>query len=263
MLSDERFRSSHFVWQVSESTTQVPVRMSVNLSSDVIERLSGMVNKARHDATYELETRIGKLSASGFQAQVTRDHMNVLLTAMDKHASSSDPTISYTDDSWHEHEDYMFYDEEGQHVRCRTTYTDENIETSYVTKRRVACVDLMSHHYDVRVVLSKEVERNVDDLPSTAQPYMVRIKQTRNYTAKRSPFDITCAMTWSGTSRTSAEDNQSHEPVFEIECEFNHHACVTSSNYSGRSDSYIARSLLQKTVNLMMCDSNVTFQLRS
>lgn len=230
---------------------------STNRDGHRLDELARMVAIARADDRVELETRIGVCRGLGFKSGIARDHMDQLIELMDEHALERDSTLRCLDREWVETEDYIFVDEAGRRLRTRVTYGNEGMSATTVHKRKLRDVTLRTRRAAIRVSASLEDEivasSSGASLPVAVRPSHVRIKQTRRFACTNSPFIVSCFMVWEGSSFEEAERQQaSDEPTFEVECELSQHDETRRSYLMKHSDRYVARSLLCKTMDLML-----------
>ena len=164
--------------------------------------------------------------------------------------------IQVPNSEWEETEDYM-YMHQGESLRTRVSFSADTLQPSVSTlhKKQIQTLTLCSHIYDIRISLALEEPKENPNI--LIMPQHVRFKQTKNIKSLTSPYIISCNMVWSGSTATEAEKIQaSGEPIMELECEVYLHS--DKDYVATHSSRHIAKSILMKSVNLML-DDHVVF----
>jgi hypothetical protein len=178
--------------------------------------LTDFIARCRQDPSLELEARLGRCVNGRFVPGVDRAYMHALVKSLDDTTN----VASHSEGRWDEVEDFLFQ-HRGQRLRTRVSFADGEVRPQSVCKTVLSSLTLMTHRWDVRVSLSRETTVPNQDLPSVCRTDHVRIKQMRAFEVTTSPFRMDCAMVWSGSVRSEAEQRQTSEnPTFEVECEF-------------------------------------------
>lgn len=208
----------------------------------------------------ELEGRLGRLTASGFDPDVGSSVFCLLLQMLEAF-----PRWSHVD-PWQDTQD-IFYNadlpgyvigETDQSLRpllVRTTVkasSDETISLSHIVKKKVGKVDLRlqsidvgccaletptpgnhQKHIDARVALCFEFPVPQELLPVAVIPEFVRIKQRKRFYlgslgVAKDCFSFDLSVVYKGHTRTEAEAKQlkGDEASFEVECE-----CLAPKDY--------------------------------
>ena len=200
----------------------------------------------------ELEARFGELKACRFVSGVKREQMETIIEELLQFAAKS-RHASAVDTAWVEHQDFFFAHGDKQ-MRTRVRYDSANMQMSSETieKRPVSAVTChsargaQSHSHAIRVAL--KVEKPATKVAPIVNPTFVRIKQTRRFLVGAGAWAYDFSLTWSGATKTEAEESQRHcDPAFEIECEL-----VKAEQYlRDHDDERVARSILLKMIDLL------------
>ena len=211
---------------------------------DAVAAIEPIVKLLRQYPEAELEARLGTIKSDRFSAGVDRGTIDRIIDMM-----IASPHVK-GDEDWKEEQDF-FFEQNGSHLRTRVTYDNSTltIHPSTIKKTNIATKNIKvfgSNNIDIRVSLKQETEVvHVDPCVNTT---LVRIKQHRRFVTDSETWAFDFAMTWSGKTKTEAEESQScKDPEFEVECEL----IDTKKELAVRSDRYIALSLLLKMKDLL------------
>ena len=222
-----------------------------------IPDVTGLVVLLREDPAKELEARFGVVNKKGrFVTGSTRDDIEALLEMMQ---SSQHVTGG---EEWVEHQDFFFDAPKGGQYRTRVQYDASGMrlksETILKETAGAHCVRVCNaqrEHAGVDVRVALKTEKPVPDPPSCVETVYVRIKQCRQFVTTCNTWAFDFSMTWSGKTKTQAEQAQrSQDPVFEVECEL----IDAEKALALHSNDRIAASLLLKVHDLLR-DTNRVF----
>jgi len=162
-----------------------------------------------------------------------------------------------SDHDWVEEQDFFFLVDDVQH-RTRVQYDSTTMQ---ITPTTIQKKNLATHTFvvtdrnlpigiDMRVSLKSE--ETVEHLMPCVQTTLVRIKQRRRFITLDRKWAFDFSMSWSGTTKTKAElEQSSRDPVFEIECEL----LDAPATLASKDDARIAASLLLKACDLLPSDT--------
>ena len=201
----------------------------------------------------EINARLGVWTANSFDSNIGTDMFCAILHLMDSYSR-----WSHTKD-WAESQD-VFYTlslpstgGDNQRVQVRTSVSSDNGQHTvcHVVKKRIKDVDFelqsMDHGscalgtdtrslvHDVSAKITSSLKKHLpaDILPVAVTPDVVRIKRQKRFFLtslgiEGDCFVFDCTITYSGRSKSEAEQNQKHNqnPTFEIEIE-----CLASEAY--------------------------------
>ena len=144
-------------------------------------------------------------------------------------------------------------------MRSRVVFDAQKLKvnTTTIEKTIINSVILKSHVMDVKICLSKESV--VTSIPSIINTTHVRIKQRKTFVSGVSPFIVDCSIIWVGKTKTLAEKEQMYkEPIFEVECEFNHSMMTDWKRKYEKHPKNMARSFMYKIADIMLA-SGINF----
>ena len=224
--------------------------------ADCVPHVERLVHMLRENPDWELEARFGRIDQAGrFLPGVRRDTMDRLIKMMQSSSHVKG------EGAWTEMHDF-FYNLKGENVRTRVVFDSNRMTTVLATERTEKVESHLfshntpsSHPMDLRVGIKTETP--VDSVPASVSPHHVRIKQSRRFWYGGWAFDF--SMTWSGSSKTEAEQRQASSdlPSFEVEVEL-----VDRKEYfQTKTDQYLAASLLMKMHDLVDSPSTSSFQV--
>jgi hypothetical protein len=225
-------------------------------SSSFLDDVAALVEQAenlrqKEGALIELETRLGKITSSGFDPGVRKPVYERILMLMQSTRGWARVT------PWKEMVDYYYDDMNDEPVRTTVMFDEmqRKICQRHIRKTKIASIDLQekSTQIDVRVALAIEQEIDASLIPEIVNPYLVRIKQRRSiyYTPNGMTdpvwvYDLT--LTWQGETKEEAEYNQKEcEPICEVEVE-----CLSPGAYRQHNQEdykFVAKSLLLKILD--------------
>ena len=227
-------------------------------SPEVLDRIAGMMTKARTDRCYELEARLGKVRDNKFVPGVSREHMDSIICSLDILYKDSPHSVAVVNESWAEEENYYFVYGDKK-MRTRVTFADDKVTPTTIEKVLIDSVVLKTHCIDVRISLAREC--TVKPTPSIVSTTHMRIKQRRSFQLLESPFVIECAMVWAGVNKVETEARQSSiDPIFEIECELSHPLNASWVGRHRNNPRRMARSFLYKVSDVML-NTGITFMI--
>ena len=174
------------------------------------------------------------------------------------------------DKEWEEVVDYYYTSKDKSVVRTRVECdtTTMSMSNSHIVKRGTfSSVLLVDEETGDACKACWCMEVPVHDPPGVCIPSHVRIKQRKSFRDARGGgvvWKYELSKTWSASSRSAVEHMQHvQEPVYEVECEL---VDEGGEYLREREDSYVAHSLLAKTLLLLgegptRCDEMKVVQL--
>lgn len=229
------------------------VKQKYPVLSESCEAICPLVKKMRSMTesdldNVELEARYGLCDGGKFISGISRQKMDEIIQTM------QESPFMVSDHEWQEEEDFFFQIDDIEY-RSRVKFDSDSMSiiTKTIRKQTLSNITIKSSTgEDIRISLKKEDPATC--VPLAVSPTYVRIKQRKSFKCVSSSdwsFDFT--MSWSGRTKDAAElEQQSSDPVFEVECELK-----SPRSALRHSDEYISLSLLMK-----MCDflpSSVSF----
>lgn len=221
------------------------------------EHIASVVNlfRTQEREHVELEMRIGTLvsmTADDTPRFVPGVNVAVFAQLMDDLSSVADLD---SDDAWTEVADHFYKMPNGKDVRTRIEYDADSMSL-----RKTHTVKELLHRAVVRreddprdaCRVDLAVEHPIAPPPAVCMLTHVRLKHRRRFVDRRNGDVVWCyelSKVWSANSRIGVDKKQQEsEPIYEIEVELVDRA----GRYSdGRSDNFIAESMLRKIKGLM------------
>tara|TARA_B110000046_G_scaffold185711_1_gene228771 strand:+ start:251 stop:1018 length:768 start_codon:yes stop_codon:yes gene_type:complete len=229
--------------------------------------VSKLVKEWKESPDLELEVRFGKLLSSRYDASVSKELMDRIITFMT--TSSAVKVVE-----WQQIHDYFHTDKNGHKMRTRVSFDTENlaVATEHIYKQKLQDVHLRAARLlsfeeatgatqtpDLRVSLSRETNVPTELMPESTRPHFTRIRQRKSILLRgeraHSNWQFDFTMSWDGKTRDECERLQATtEPRFDIECEIKNRRYGT-----GKSDVHVATSFLLKVLDVMDDNSAWTF----
>ncbi len=205
---------------------------------EAVQEVQHLVQQFRTRAYVELEGRLGRFhkepgsNKHTFKPGVIKTEFHILLSMMEEY----DAWTAKKD--WEDSVDYFY-----PNVRATAT---EFHECKFVSKRRLAQVDILCEQREYSCRISCKQENPLPPDPMIRKPDSVRIKRRKSFEHKKTwRFDFTMTK---GNAFTKTKEMALREPiVYEIEVEL----LQNPQHLEEKSDPSIAASLLEKMVDLL------------
>jgi hypothetical protein len=222
---------------------------------EIVQHFRRLVDDGTPLSELELEARLGHVDESGaFHASVPREIIDAAVTMV-----LTNSAIQCSD--WREHHDVFWMNGETP-VRTRVTFDDADLCVVPHSVRKMQLCRVTTKCGDglaMRVTLSREQAVSHSKVTCDTEHVRIQQRRTARWSRTRSAqhvWQYDFSLTWNGRTMTMAEKERwNGQPRYELEVEL---ASVTYLR--GRSDDYVAKSLLMKLADFCPCGASIVGQ---